>query len=245
MRSRRRRRCLPPRPFDTLPLLSLRIGPPTYRRGRLQRDRLAHRSSLPRLCARDRRHRCNAGRRDRRPIRRRAGRGRPVGAVVRPVQDARPDHREGGRRDRRQGDPREDQRGREPGGVADVPGAVDPRRLRGEGPEGRRRLHRGDARVRRSSSSSIGSSPPRRRPRSNGCWASATRRRSAPRSSSSRPTTRSSPRWPSCSRVDRGDEALDAAGEDPRDGRDPSDRGDRPHRRRGARRRGLAARATC
>ena len=70
-------------------------------------------------------------------------RRRPVGAVVRSVPHDRPDHREGRRRHRRRGGPREGQRRREPGHLAGVPGAVHPRGVRTEERRGRRRVRRG------------------------------------------------------------------------------------------------------
>ena len=73
---------------------------------------------------------------------------RSVGAVVRAVQDAEPDHREGRRRDQRQGGAGQGQRRREPRHLAGVPGAVDPGRLRPQGRPGRRRVHGRPARAR-------------------------------------------------------------------------------------------------
>ena len=94
-------------------------------------------------------HRRNVPDRGRRPFARHRGARRPVGAVVRPVSHARPDPGEGHRRHRRQGRAGEGQRGREPGHLPGVPGAVDPGRLRAQGRPGGRRVRRRAARARR------------------------------------------------------------------------------------------------
>ena len=90
----------------------------------------AGRRPYPVATVTDRRHRRDL--RDRRLARseRRARRRRPVGAVVRAVPDARPDPREGGRRDRRQGGAGQGQRRREPAGLGRLPGAEHPRGVR-------------------------------------------------------------------------------------------------------------------
>ena len=73
----------------------------------------------------------------------RARGGRPVGAVVRAVQDARSHPREGGRRHRRPGRAGQGQRGREPAGLGRLPGAGHPRGVRRcKRRQGRRRLRR-------------------------------------------------------------------------------------------------------
>ena len=90
------------------------------------------------------------GRCHRRHVRRRGpapfvggpGRGRPVGPVVRTVPDARADHRAGRRGHRRGGRPGQGQCRREPGHLGELPGAVDPRRVRAQGRQGGRRVHR-------------------------------------------------------------------------------------------------------
>ena len=68
---------------------------------------------MPAPCRR--RHRCHVRDRGARPVRDGTGGHRPVGAVVRSLQDPQPDPREGDRRDRRPGRAGQDQRRREPG----------------------------------------------------------------------------------------------------------------------------------
>ena len=99
--------------------------------------------------------------------------------VVRSVQDARPDPREGDRRDRRQGRARQGRRRQQPADRGGLPGAGHPGRVRPEGRQGRRRVRRRPARGERAASSSPACSRPRRRTRSPACWPPATRPRSA------------------------------------------------------------------
>ena len=74
-------------------------------------------------------------------------RGRSVGAVVRSVPNARPDHRAGGRRHRGPGRAGQGQRRREPCDLAGLPGAEHPGRVRAERRQGRRPVHRRAARA--------------------------------------------------------------------------------------------------
>ena len=169
----------------------------------------------------DRRHRCHLRAGRARRSERGPGRRRPVGAVVRPLPHPR------ARSSRRSSTP--------PSGpwsssrstwtrtrriCHDLPGAVDPGRVRPEGPAGRRRVHRGAPRgpgdrVRRAAR-------PRRRPRPTCWWRRATRRRCAGPSSSS-PTTPAP--WSALARllVDarRARRGAPAPGPDPRDRRAP------------------------
>ena len=147
-----------------------------------------------------RRHRCHVRRRGSPPLLGGPGGGRPVGPVVRTVPDPRADHRTGGRCHRRGRGPGQGQRGREPGHLGQLPGAVDPGRLRHPGRQGGRRLHRrpargGGGRVR-------GPADARPRPRPT-CWSTRGygpgRRSRCAGPSSSSPTIRGpSRRWPPC-----------------------------------------------
>ena len=80
-----------------------------------------------------------------------------------PCKHARPDPREGRRRDRRQGRAGQGRRRREPPGGRRLPGPVHPRGVRAQGRQGRRRVRRRAARGRRARVRRQRSCPPRRR----------------------------------------------------------------------------------
>ena len=127
------------------------------------------------------------------------GRRRPVGAVVRPVPHARPDPREGHRRDRRQGRAGQGQRRREPADRQAFQVQSIPAVYALQGRPGRRRVRRRLAGGRRHAVRRRRSCRPRRAGDRRSCSRPATRPACARRSSSSPATRPPSSRWPSCS----------------------------------------------